>query len=70
MSFSPDFPEELKQEIMDAITAFVGTDACQESLCNENFYEWTGVAPIYDESFDTMRDMMEQQGITLENIGQ
>ena len=70
MSFSPDFPEDLKQEIIDAITAFVDTDACLESLCNENFYEWTGVAPIYDENFDLMRDMMIQQGITLENIGQ
>jgi phosphate/phosphite/phosphonate ABC transporter binding protein len=69
MSFSPDFPEDLKQTIIDAITAYVGSDACEETLCNEKFYDWTGVAPIYDENFDGIRILMEAQGITLENIG-
>jgi len=70
MSFSPDFPDEMKQMIIDAIIAYVQTDACKESLCNEQFYEWTDASPIYDGDFDTIRLMMEQQGITLENIGQ
>lgn len=70
MSFGPEFPEDLKQTIMDAVIAFVQTEECLESLCNENFYDWTDAAPIYDENFDLIRIMMEQQGITLENIGQ
>ena len=69
MSFAPEFPEELKEMIMEAIIAFTQTEACAESLCHENFYNWTDAAPIYDENFDTIRLMMEQQGITLENIG-
>jgi len=69
MSFSPDFPEALKQTIIDAMTAYVGSDACAETLCNEKFYDWTGVAPIFDENFDGIRILMEAQGITLENIG-
>ena len=69
MSFSPDFPEELKQMIMEAIMAYVGTDACAETLCNERFYDWTGAAPIFDENFDGVRLLMEAQGITLENLG-
>lgn len=69
MSFSPDFPEELKQIIMDAVIAYVGTEACLETLCNENFYDWTGAAPIFDENFDGVRLLMEAQGITLENLG-
>jgi basic membrane protein A len=69
MSFSPQFPTDLKQKIMDAVIAFIGTDACAQSLCNEKFYNWTGAAPIYDENFDGIRIMMEAQGITLENIG-
>jgi phosphonate transport system substrate-binding protein len=69
MSFSPEFPEELKAMIMDAVIAFTQTEACMESLCNPQFYEWTDAAPIFDENFDTIRLMMEQQGITLENIG-
>jgi phosphonate transport system substrate-binding protein len=71
MSFSPDFPEDLKQEIIDAVTNFIMTDErCYESLCHESFYGWTGIGPIADENFDGIRLLLEAQGITLENIGQ
>jgi len=70
MSFSPDFPDALKQIIIDAVTAYVASDACEETLCNESFYDWTGVGPIFDENFDGIRIMMEAQGISLENIGE
>ncbi|MDH5606548.1 MAG: PhnD/SsuA/transferrin family substrate-binding protein, partial [Anaerolineae bacterium] len=68
MSFSPEFPADLRQLIMDAIVAYVGSDACAETLCSEDHYNWTGAAPIFDENFDGIRIMMEQQGVTLENI--
>ena len=70
MSFGPDFPEELKATIMDAVTAYVRSEACMETLCSEKFYEWTDAAPIFDENFDGIRILLEAQGITLENIGQ
>jgi len=70
MSFSPDFPMDLRQIILDAITAYVASEPCKETLCNERFYDWTGVGPIFDENFDGIRIMMEDQGITLENIGE
>ena len=37
MSFSPDFPDEMKQAIIDAMIAFVSLDneACVQSLCAE-----------------------------------
>lgn len=71
MSFSPDFPEDLKQSIIEAVTQFVSLDneACAQSLCNENFYSWTAVGPIADENFDGVRILVAQQGITLENLG-
>lgn len=71
MSFSPDFPADLQQQIVDAMTAFVSLDneACAQSLCNEKFYSWTGVGPIADENFDGVRILVAQQGVTLENIG-
>ena len=69
MSYSPDFPDELKDTINEAIMAYVLTEACEETLCNEKFYDWTGAAPVFDENFDGVRLMMEAQGITLENIG-
>lgn len=70
MSFSPDFPQDLKDMINEAVIAFVQTEECQESLCNPQFYEWTDAEPIFDENFDLIRIMMEEQGITLENIGE
>ena len=69
MSFSPDFPAELRDVVMQAIIDYVASDACAETLCNENFYNWTGADYIYDENFDGVRLLMEAQGITLENIG-
>jgi phosphonate transport system substrate-binding protein len=70
MSFSPEFPEDLRQVIMDAVVEYVASEACLETLCNENFYDWTGASPIFDENFDGVRLLMEAQGITLENIGE
>jgi phosphonate transport system substrate-binding protein len=72
MSFSPDFPDELKESIIDAVTEFVSLDneACVQSLCSEQFYNWTAVGPIADENFDGVRILVAQQGITLEDLGQ
>jgi phosphonate transport system substrate-binding protein len=68
MSYSPDFPEALKETINTAVIAYVESEACKETLCHENFYDWTGAGPITDESFDGIRILKEHQGITLENI--
>lgn len=72
MSFSPDFPEDLRQTIVDALVEFISLDneACANSLCNESFYGWTGASPIFDENFDGVRILVAQQGITLENLGE
>lgn len=71
MSFSPDFPDDLKQTIIDALVGFISLDneACANSLCNEKFYGWTAVGPIADENFDGVRILVAQQGITLEDLG-
>jgi phosphonate transport system substrate-binding protein len=70
MSFSPDFPEELKETIVAAITEYIGSDACADNICHERFYDWTAIGPIADENFDGVRLLVESQGITLENIGE
>ncbi len=70
MSYSPDFPADLRELINQAVIDYVASDACEQTLCNESFYDWTGAAPIYDENFDGIRILMEAQGITLENIGE
>ena len=73
MSWSPEFPEDLKEPIVAALLDYLASDACQErqeTICSPDFYEWTGAGPIFDENFDGIRIMMEAQGITLENIGE
>jgi phosphate/phosphite/phosphonate ABC transporter binding protein len=73
MSFSPEFPEDLKQVIIDALIEYLASDACQvreETICSEDTYNWSAAAPIFDENFDGIRLQMEQLGITLETIGE
>jgi len=73
MSWSPEFPEELKEVITLAIMDFLRSDACQVDealICSEDFYGWNAAGPIFDENFDGIRILMEAQGITLENIGE
>jgi phosphonate transport system substrate-binding protein len=71
MSFSPNFPDDLKQVITAALIEFINLEnpACADSLCNEKFYSWTAAGPIADENFDGVRILVAQQGITLEDLG-
>ncbi len=69
MSFGPNFPQELRQEIMDALIAFSETEAWAESALGSDLgYEWTSVAPISDSFYDIVRLAMEKQGLTEEDI--
>jgi phosphate/phosphite/phosphonate ABC transporter binding protein len=73
MSWSPEFPDELREPIVQAILDYLASDACQvdeELICSEDFYNWTAAETIFDENFDGTRLLMEQQGITLENVGE
>jgi len=68
MSFSPEFPDDIKQMVMDGVIEYVRSDACAETFCAEQFYEWTDAGPITDEVFDGIRVLMAAQGITMETI--
>jgi len=68
MSFGPDFPDVLKGQIIAALAAFMETEACEESICSDNFYNWTGVAPINDAAYDVIRRLMQGLGYTEEDI--
>ncbi|HJS29143.1 MAG TPA: PhnD/SsuA/transferrin family substrate-binding protein, partial [Anaerolineales bacterium] len=70
LSFGPDFPEDLRQQIVDALFAFSETDAWAESIGNPDFYDWTGLESATDEEYDFIRQMVEAVGLTLENLGQ
>jgi len=68
VSFGPDFPLSLANEIIQALIAFTATDACQESICADEFYGWTGIEQRPDSFYDPVRAAMEALGITEEDI--
>lgn len=68
LSFAPDFPEALRTQIEEALVAFAETDAWAESIGNEDFYGWSGVEPAADAEYDVIRLMVEEAGITLEDL--
>ncbi|MFN8528658.1 MAG: phosphate/phosphite/phosphonate ABC transporter substrate-binding protein [Anaerolineae bacterium] len=64
LSFGPDFPPELKAQIMDALYAFSQTEAWGTSIGSEDFYGWSGLSPITDADYDPVRLRFEILGLT------
>jgi phosphonate transport system substrate-binding protein len=58
LSFGPDFPVELRQQIMDALVAFSQTEAWASSIGSTDFYGWTSITPAEDAEYDIVRDMV------------
>jgi phosphonate transport system substrate-binding protein len=70
LSFGPEFPAELRQQISDALVAFAETPEWEASIGNQDFYGWTGINPATDAEYDVVRQMIELSGLTLEDLGQ
>jgi phosphonate transport system substrate-binding protein len=68
LSFAPDFPAELRAQIEAALVTFATTDAWAESIGNDDFYGWSGLEPATDAEYDVIRLMVEEAGITLEDL--
>ena len=70
LSFSPEFPADLRTQIEEALVAFAETDAWNESIGNQDFYGWTGIDKASDAEYDVVRQMIEISGMSLEDLGQ
>ncbi|HSR19328.1 MAG TPA: phosphate/phosphite/phosphonate ABC transporter substrate-binding protein [Anaerolineales bacterium] len=70
LSFSPDFPADVRAEIEAALLAFAETEAWGESIGNQDFYDWSGISPATDAEYDVIRLMVNATGLTLESLGQ
>jgi hypothetical protein len=44
------------------------TDACGESICSTDFYNWTGMDPVDDAAYDVIRRLIKGLGYTEEDI--
>lgn len=58
LSFGPEFPEELRTQIIDALIAFSATEEWAASIGSSDFYGWTSIAPATDADFDIVRAMV------------
>jgi phosphonate transport system substrate-binding protein len=69
MSFGPEFPEELRATIFEALVAFSETEAWEESaLGNEEGYSWSTLTEIDDSIFNSVRLQFEILGLTEEDV--
>ncbi len=68
VSFGPDFPLGLANDIVAALIEFTATDDCEVSICAEEFYGWTGLEQVSDRFYDPVRGAMESLGISEEDI--
>jgi phosphonate transport system substrate-binding protein len=68
MSFSPEFPEEMKDTLVNALVEFTASEACAESICSDEFYSWSGLEPVEDEFYDPVRQLIDVLGYTEEDV--
>lgn len=68
LSFGPDFPEELRMQIVNALIAFAATEEWAQSIGNRDFYGWSGLAPVTDSAYDPVRLLIRTLGRTEEDI--
>jgi len=50
LAFGRDFPLGLARQVMSTLQTFTASEACAESLCSSDFYNWRGLEPA-DEAF-------------------
>ncbi|MGD2050554.1 MAG: PhnD/SsuA/transferrin family substrate-binding protein [Chloroflexota bacterium] len=70
VSFGPEFPLDAANDIVSALEEWVTTDNpdCLESICSEEFYNWTGIEQVTDSFYDPVRFLMDTLGITEEDV--
>jgi phosphonate transport system substrate-binding protein len=71
MAFGPDFPEELRGEIREALVTFAdeNPEAWENSaLGSDDGYNWSTLQEIEDSVFDSVRLQFEILGLTEEDV--
>jgi phosphonate transport system substrate-binding protein len=71
MAFGPDFPEELRDEIREALVTFAeeNPEAWENSaLGSDDGYNWSTLQEIQDSVFDSVRLQFEILGLTEEDV--
>lgn len=68
LSFSPEFPEDLRTQIEEALLAFAETEEWATSIGSEDFYGWSGLEAATDADYDFVRKLVAESGTTIESL--
>ena len=68
LAFGPTFPEDIKQQILDALFELAGDQAAWEQTALFTAYSWNGLDLIADEAYDPIRDQIAVLGMTDDEI--
>jgi len=69
VSFGPEFPEDLRALIVEALFNFAQNDP--EGFATAlDAYSWTNINPATDEDYDSTRLAVEAAGFSLEQLGE
>ncbi len=68
VAFGPEFPEDLKTQIVDALVAFA-TDDPDGFATAFDAYSWDNLASTTDADFDSIRAIVQALGIELGDLG-
>jgi len=66
LSFSPEFPADVRALIEAALLAFAETEAWGTTLGSADFYGWSGIMEATDAEYDMVRAMVEATGFSYE----
>ena len=67
VTFGPEFPEDLKTQIVDAMVAFA-TDDPEGFATAFDAYSWDNLAESTDSDFDAIRSIVQALDITLDDL--
>jgi len=68
LSFGPDFPADVRAEILDALFALAENQEVWDSTALAEVYSWDGLAKAEDADFNSVRLQFEVLGWTEEDI--
>jgi phosphonate transport system substrate-binding protein len=68
LSFGPEFPADIKQQIVDALFALAQDPAKWQTTALSTSYSWTGIEPATDSEFDGVRQWFDVLGLTEQDI--
>jgi phosphonate transport system substrate-binding protein len=68
LSFGPEFPAEIRTEILDALFVLAGDEEAWNATALSTAYNWTGLEAVGDEAFDPVRLQFEILGLTEEDV--